>query len=241
MNNRNVICVLAGCPRPGKIKSPLEELLGQKNASFLTRAFLMDMIATSLRVKNSSLTIAHWPPESGRDFEEVIYLYSQEEKNRRVQRKLNEIDLIPQRGDSPGERMTNISEHLFGAGAGKILMVGAYVPQLHPSIFRAALELLNRKQVVLGPTFEGGYYLIGLKRPVPEIFNGIHWGGSSVYREMAEVLDCEKINWQELELSYDVESPENLEQLYIEIDTLRLTGEESICYHTERCLKNLTD
>ncbi|UCE67323.1 MAG: TIGR04282 family arsenosugar biosynthesis glycosyltransferase [Candidatus Zixiibacteriota bacterium] len=241
MGYSNVICVFAECPRPGMVKNRLEQVLGGKQAAFLARAFLLDTISNSLRVKNTSIIIAHWPPESREDFEDIIHLFCREEKNRNIRKRSADIHLIPQQGADPGERMAGISENLFGMGAEKVLITGSDSPQLHPSIFRAALELLNKKQVVLGPTFDGGYYMIGLRNPCPGIFNGISWGSPAVYKETAKILIENKIDWEELELSYDIDSPENLEQLYMEIDTLRLTGENRICFHTERCLKNLTE
>jgi len=241
MGQSNVICVFARCPNPGMLKTGLEQVLGEKHAAFLARAFLLDTISNSLRVRNASIIIAHWPPDSREDFEEIIYLFSREEKNRRIRQRSSDIRLIPQHGADPGERMARVSENLFEMGAEKVLITGSDSPQLHPSIFRAALELLNKKQVVLGPTFDGGYYMVGMRNPHPEIFNGINWGGPTVYREMVKILIESKVDWQELELSYDIDSPQNLEQLYYEIDTLRLTGDNTLCYHTERCLKNLTE
>jgi rSAM/selenodomain-associated transferase 1 len=222
------------------VKTRLEDVLGSKQAAFLARAFLLDTISNSLRVKKASIFIAHWPDDARQDFEEIIYLHSREEIDRKISKRSCEINLIPQKGSDLGERMANVSADLFGKGAEKVLIIGSDSPQLEPSIYRAALELLNRRQVVLGPTFDGGYYLVGMRRPCPQIFNGIKWGTSTVYKETSDILDKNKIEWQELELSYDIDSPEDLEQLYFEIDTLRLTGEETICYHTEKCLKNLT-
>ena len=241
MGYSNVICVFAKCPRPGVAETRLEQVLGEKQAAFLARAFLLDTISNSLRVKNTSIIIAHWPPDSREDFEDILHLFSREEKSKSIRERSAEIRLIPQQGADPGERMAGISENLFGRGAEKILITGSDNPQLHPSIFRAALELLSKKQVVLGPTFDGGYYMVGLRNPYPGIFNGINWGGPTVYKETAKILIEDGVDWQELELSYDIDSPENLEQLYMEIDTLRLTGENRICYHTEKCLKNLTE
>jgi rSAM/selenodomain-associated transferase 1 len=241
MDDKNIICVFAKCPRPGLVKRRLETVLGQKNAAFLARAFLMDIIATSLRVQNTALVLAHWPPDAVKDFENIIYLYSREEKNRRITRKLDNVRLVPQQGEDLGERMSGAMKHLFETGARKVIITGSDNPQLHPSIFKAALELLNTKEVVLGPTFDGGYYMIGMRNPYPEIFDGIRWGSPNVYKETACILDRKNIEWQELELSYDIDTIENLEQLYLEIDTLRLTGENTICYHTEQCLKSLTE
>jgi len=241
MDRGNVICVFAGCPKPGMVETSLEQVLGEKHAAFLVRAFLLDTISNSLRVKDTSIIIAFWPPDSREDFEGIIYLFSQEEKNRRIRKRSSDIRLIPQQGADPGERMAGVSKNLFEMGAKKVLITGSKSPQLHPSIFRAALELLNKKQVVLGPTFDGGYYMVGMKNLYPEIFNGINWGSPAVYKQTADILMENKVAWQELELSYDINSPEYLEQLYYEIDTLRLAGDNTLCYHTERCLKSLTE
>lgn len=201
----------------------------------------MDTLSTTLRIRNASVALVHWPPDSGREFEEIIYLFSREEKNRTVRRKSSEITLIPQEGSNLGERMATASDVLFSQGAEKVIIVGSDIPQLDPLIFQAALKLLNNKQVVLGPTFDGGYYLLGINKMIPEIFNGISWGSSSVYRETRDVLENRRFDWQELELAYDIDSSDDLERLCFEIETLRLTGENWICYHTERCLKNLTE
>ena len=241
METKNVICIFAKCPRPGTVKSRLGKAIGEKKTAFLARAFLMDTLSTTLRIKNASVALVHWPPDSAKEFEEILYLFSKEEKNRTVRKKSADIALLPQEGSDLGERMARASETLFDRGAEKIIIVGSDIPQLQPLIFRAALKLLNRKKVVLGPTFDGGYYMVGINRPVPEIFNGINWGSPSVYRETCEILESRSIDWQEMELSYDIDSSDDLERLCYEIDTLRLTGENWICYHTEKCLKNLTE
>ncbi len=241
MESKNIICVFAKCPRPGEVKSRLEETVGKKQAAFLARAFLMDTISTSLRVKDTSMAIAHWPPESEQDFRDIIYLYCNEEKDKKSKEKSAGIRLLPQLGSNLGARLKNALNELFETGAEKVLIIGSDSPQLDPSIFRAALELLNKSRVVLGPTFDGGYYLVGLSEPCPEIFNGINWGTPNVYRETTDILERTNIEWQELEISYDVDSSEDLELLYFEIDNLRLAGNETTCFHTEKCLRSLTE
>lgn len=241
MDNKNVICIFAKCPRPGMVKTRLGKEIGERQTAFLARAFLMDTISTSLRIRNASVALVHWPPDCEREFEEIIYLFSREEKNRTVRRKSEDITLIPQEGSNLGERMARTANSLFEQGAEKVIIVGSDIPQLDPLIFQAALKLLNEKQVVVGPTFDGGYYLLGISRKTPEIFNGINWGSSSVYKETRDVLENRRIDWQELELAYDIDTSDDLERLCFDIETLRLTGENWICYHTERCLKNLTE
>lgn len=237
--NGNVLCIFAKYPEPGKAKTGLEECLGQKQAAFLARAFLMDTISTSLRVPGSDLYIAHWPPDSRGNFEDLLCLFENEEKDRTVAEKARKVRLIPQSGEDFGERLVNSSRILFERGAERVIFVGSDGPLLQDLILHATFELLKKNQAVVGPTFSGRYYLIGSDGHYPALFNGIDWSSQTVYKETVERLSQSGLNWQELEISYDVDSPEELEQLYLDIDNLRLAGENDIAYHTEKCLENL--
>jgi glycosyltransferase A (GT-A) superfamily protein (DUF2064 family) len=205
----------------------------------LARAFLLDAISTALRVPRCGVCVAYWPPESRGEFEDIIFLFQKEERDEKLSNRAKDILLIPQTGGDPGERITSLANRLFVEGARKILFTCSDSPLIEPLILRAAFELLNSHKVVLGPTFDGGYYVFGLGEPYPSVFEGIDWGSDGLYRQIAEKLNGDNVNWQELELSYDVDRPEELEQLYFDIDNLRLAGKDEICYHTEKCLANL--
>jgi rSAM/selenodomain-associated transferase 1 len=235
----NVICVFAEYPAPGKVKTRLGEILGMKQAAFLARAFLMDTISSSLRVPRSTLCLAHSPGDSKSDFENLLCLFANEEKDRKIARKATSIDLFPQANGDLGSRMAAASEHLFSNGARKALFVGMDSPLLQPVILRASFELLSKNQMVIGPTFMGGYYLLGCDGHYPRILGGIDSESPGVYKDTVSRIRDMGMRWQELELSYDVEGPEELEQLYFDIENLRLTGEDDIAYHTELCLRNL--
>ncbi len=240
MSDKNVICILAKQPVPGSIKIKLQDNLGKKQAAFLARAFLMDTIATSLSVPRSRTIIAHWPSDSVKAFEDIIYLYASEEPRKKISGKADSISLIPQTGDDTGQRFSYLSEKIFGMGAERVLFVSSDCPQLEPAIYRAAFELLKKKQAVIGPTFDGGFYMMGLRQHCPDLFMEIEWGSSSVYKSTVDRIDDHNLAWQELEISYDIDSPEELEQLYLDIDNLRLSGDDFICFHTEKCLANLS-
>lgn len=239
MMNGNVICIFAKYPEPGEVKRGLEECLGRKQAAFLARSFLLDTISTSLRVPCSDLYIAHWPPDSRENFEDILCLFENEEKDREVGEKAGDVNLIPQSGESFGERLVNSSRLIFERGAQRVIFVGSEGPLLQALILHATFELLKKNQAVVGPTFSGRYYLIGSDSHYPALFDGIDWSSQSVYKETVERLNRSGLCWQELEISYDVNSPLELEQLYFDIDNLRLAGENDIAYHTERCLANL--
>jgi len=205
----------------------------------LARAFLLDAIATAVRVPDSRTVIAYRPPESHSDLEDILYLFRNEEEDEKVARRAGKIELMAQSGNDAGERIGNLAECLFSRGAKRIIFVCSDNPLMEPMILKISLELLKRHQVVIGPTFDGAYYLLGFSDGCPPLFREIDWNASNLYRRMVGELDARGVNWQELELSYDIDRPEELRQLYFDIDNLRLAGKDRICCHTEKCLANL--
>jgi uncharacterized protein len=236
----NVICILAKCPNPGGVKPKLEEYLGGKEASFLARAFLLDTMATALRVPRSEIDLAFCPLESLAEFQDIVYLFANEETDKKLSRLSQNIILVPQSGRDLGEKLTNLSREFFeNKGAKRVLFICSDNPVLDPLLLKAAFVLLKKTNAVLGPTFDGGFYLMGVSGHYPQVYKDIVWGGNTTYRQITEKLDSESLKWQELEISYDVDGPDELEQLYCDIETLRLTGKDFICCHTEKCLANL--
>jgi rSAM/selenodomain-associated transferase 1 len=79
-----------------------------------------------------------------------------------------------------GARLAGVFETAFAEGAQRVLVTGADCPGLKPSILNTAIEALSEADVVLGPAFDGGYYLVGLHSPNPSLFAGIDWGTGQV-------------------------------------------------------------
>ena len=239
MISGNIICLFASYPSPGKVGTGLEKLVGKKQAAFLARAFLMDTISTCLKVPRSELYIAHSSSVSREEFANILYLFAVEEKNKKIAKMAESINFIPQVEGDIGHRLSSASKHLFESGAKKVIFVGCDSPLINSVVLRASFKLLSDHQAVLGPTFDGAYYLIGADKHYPQLFEGVNWDASGVYKETVVRLSGNGLRWQELELSYDVAGPDELEQLYLDIDNYRLTGENEIAYHTERCLQSL--
>jgi glycosyltransferase A (GT-A) superfamily protein (DUF2064 family) len=82
-------------------------------------------------------------------------------------------------------------------GAGRSVIIGTDVPELEAATVIDAFDRLDSHDVVIGPSTDGGYYLLGMNRPTKEIFKGIKWSTDSVYRESIKRLDL-------LSLSYSV-------------------------------------
>lgn len=82
-----------------------------------------------------------------------------------------------------GERMYHAFQKAFDTGAQKVVIAGSDCPELEASILNEAYTLLDSHDVVLGPSYDGGYYLLGLKTPAPELFENMVWSTETVLSE----------------------------------------------------------
>ena len=88
-----------------------------------------------------------------------------------------------QTGHDLGERMYNAFAYLFDKGYSKVLIIGSDCPALETKIVEDAFLNLNTSEVVIGPTFDGGYYLLGLKEPISCFFENKQWSTETVYQD----------------------------------------------------------
>jgi len=238
VKHENIICILARNPLPEMVGGKLECCLSRKQAAILARAFILDALSSALRVPRCDVHLGYSPPEATADFEDLIFLFKGEETDKKVSARAAEVTLVPQIDSDPGGRILDLAGRLFGSGAKKVLFACSDCPLIDPVIMKASFALLKEHKVVIGPTFNGGFYLLGMSEDNSRLFDGIEWNSDGPYRQIADRLNRENIDWQELELSYDVDRPEDLEQLYLDIDNLRLAGKDDIAFHTEKCLAN---
>ena len=82
-----------------------------------------------------------------------------------------------------GLRMQRQFQRAAREGASKVVLIGSDLPELEASDLSAAFTSLGHRQGVLGPALDGGYWLIGLRRPEPELLAGIAWGGAQVLEQ----------------------------------------------------------
>ncbi len=122
-----------------------------------------------------------------------------------------------QSGNDLGERMGNAFKELFDQGFQKVLIIGSDCYQLQTEILQEAIHFIGIKEVVIGPTFDGGYYLLGTHRFVPELFADKTWSTDQVTKQTLE--DAERLNLSHhlLKQLHDVDEAADLEinQLFI--------------------------
>ena len=176
------LVIFAKAPIPGQVKTRLCPPLTLDEAASLHGSFVLDALERSRDANEyGSVTVERFlacaPPA------DHVFFKIMEERHR--------VRLLRQTGDDLGARMDHAFKEVFALGYQRALLAGTDVPSLPASYYGQAFSLLSDHDLVLGPSLDGGYYLIGLKQPVPDLFMGIPWSTDqvcSMTRAKAETL-----------------------------------------------------
>ncbi len=223
----------------GSAADGIAGILGLKKAGYLYRAMLFDTLAICLTVPESDFAIHTNSEKENEKVSEMLELFGREEQNAGIKRRLPRVQLI---GDTVGAGKIGAKSAFdwgFERGFRNVAVARSCCPMLTSSMLKATFILLKKHTAVIGPTFEGSYYLFGLSSPQPEIFEGLT-GQCGQYVQIRENLARRSIDLQELELSYEVSSAIGLNQLISDIECLRRIGDERTALHTERFLRSLS-
>jgi uncharacterized protein len=191
-----VIIVMVKAPIAGFVKTRLTPPLSQSDAASLAQCFLKDIVDSLKRVI-PKIMVAFTPPE-GR----VV-----------LERSLsNQMLWFAQQGNDLGERLNSAVTHARDLGFNPIIVLGADSPTIPVSFIETALLALVRGEtdVVLGPTTDGGYYLIGLNRLQPELFQNIPWSSPSTFQQTAHKINQLNLRLLTLPEWYDIDTPADL-------------------------------
>ena len=199
--------VMAKAPRPGKVKTRLSPPLTLEQAAALNIAFLQDTAQNLAEACGHGLgagIISYTPIGEEALFDGLLPLG---------------FFLIPQRGESFGERLLNTAEDILACGYGSVCLIDSDSPTVPTAAFKQAIEALNQPgdRIVLGPSHDGGYYLIGLKRAHPEPFTNIAWSTPTVAAQTRDRCHEANLELIELPLWYDVDDAETLATLTNEL------------------------
>ncbi len=124
-----------------------------------------------------------------------------------------------QKGQDLGERMKNaFRTGLTLEGFGKVVLIGSDCAELTDTILEEAFDILNNKDVVIGPAVDGGYYLIGMRKFFPEVFDKINWSTSRVFDQTIQRINKYGASYKTLELLRDVDELEDWERVRSELE-----------------------
>ena len=132
------------------------------------------------------------------------------------------IRLFVQEGINLGERMRQAFQDRFEEGYERVVIIGADSPTLPTAYIEQALQ--SKKEVVIGPSTDGGYYLIGMQGKMTDIFERVPWGTDRVLSETLNVLKEQQAEAELLPVWYDVDLPEDLRFLKTHLEWMVHAG-----------------
>ena len=227
------LCMLAKAPVPGQVKTRLTPPLSPSQASQLHRAFLHDLGRRLATVR--------------RDARQEVALYLS------VSGPLDHPAFAPllaplmgfvplaQQGADLGEKMTHLATELFTVyGASQVVLIGSDSPTMPARLLHQALHSLQTHDVVLGPSFDGGYYLVGLGQGrAVSIFEGIPWSTEAVFATTWRRGQALGLRAHALEFWYDVDTPQDLRHLRRHLLDCLAPGQEHEYTETLKALSGL--
>jgi uncharacterized protein len=115
-----------------------------------------------------------------------------------------------QHGDDLGERMKNAFAELFDAGFKNICIIGSDCYELSSNILADAFEKLHTTAVVAGPVSDGGYYILGMNKPVPDFFMNKEWSTDTVFADTLKDAAALNLNLYQLPMLNDIDTEADL-------------------------------
>lgn len=191
MKNNKLLLIFTRNPELGKVKTRLAKTVGDETALKIYIFLLQKTREVSLKVSS----------------DKAIY-YSVKIRENDIW-DTNSYQKHLQMGDDLGFRMQHAFQQSFKDGYQKVVIIGSDLYDLTPEIIENSFIQLDTSDVVLGPAKDGGYYLLGMKKLHPTIFQNKEWGTATVLKETLEDLKDKKVSL--LEELNDVDVYEDIE------------------------------
>lgn len=150
------VLIMARAPRRGEVRRALEPLLGPDGCVALQSALIAQTASWAREISPQGTHVAHDPPDAGRELRELVG---------------PDTAIFPQNGEGIAGRLADAAARVFSRASGPLLIVWPDLPQLRRDHATGAIDDLGAGcDVVLGPVISGGFYLIGMPRPLPKLF-----------------------------------------------------------------------
>jgi uncharacterized protein len=191
--NRTLV-IMAKAPKPGMVKTRLTESLPSPAVIALYRCLLEDTLALAKSL--TRVEVAVMCPEPDRD--ELAQLLG------------NTVQVVAQKGEGLAAGLTSVFRHFAATGRQHVIAFNSDSPHLAPSVLENAFEILATHDVVVGPTHDGGYYLVGAKAAHPTLFENDGMGtGSALDRLLTRTMALE-LSTGSTEPFYDIDIAKDL-------------------------------
>lgn len=193
---KQAVILFTRVPKPGQTKTRLLPVLQPEQCSGLHWAFLKDLAAL-YRELDAHLFIAYTPDP---DWEMLKTVFPH-------------AGFYPQKGNDLGERMYRVIRKVLELGYESVVLTGADLPLMTAAHLESGFAALETNDIAIGPTSDGGYYLIGMKKPCREVFRVEGYGGASVFENTVTAAKNAGLSVGLALPCDDVDTPEDLKQL----------------------------
>ena len=216
----NAVLIFARSPELGKVKTRLENAIGDYLTLAIYRAFLRDTL-TAARESGARVILAH---TSGPSFPEQALA----------------DDTFIQQGDTFGERFDFALEETAKRLQSQtpFILIGADTPHLSPTFLQEALGALTNNDAVIGPNLNGGFYLLGFSRPPVRVKEVFDHNATDEVAVLSLLLAKARVKTRLLEPNFDIDMPEDLHNLIRLIDLADTIGEGWIPTNTRHVLQS---
>ena len=194
---RASLLILVKYPREGRVKTRLAEAVGDRAATRLYRDFVELCLKRYQSLERINCTIYFDPPEEEESF--VFWLG-------------DSFGYLSQPHGDLGARLSYGIEAQLQRHS-PVIAIGTDSPDLPLEYIERAIHQIQQNDVVIGPCDDGGYYLIGLSKTVPELFQGISWSTDCVFEQTVNRLKKHKLSYEILPSWFDVDREEDVRRL----------------------------
>ena len=189
-------------PEPGKVKTRLIPKLGRNGAARAHRQLAQHIFTRVIPFTTSSLYHLSIYYTGGDVHQMRCWLGSG-------------LSFKAQIGKDLGQRMATAFRTARDHGSPKTVLIGTDCPSIDAQVITTAFDQLDRSDLVIGPTFDGGYYLLGMKGDIEDkkintLFENISWGMSVVYRQTLDQAEKAGLTLYSLQHHHDIDRPEDL-------------------------------
>ena len=166
-HDKLLLVVMAKAPVPGKVKTRLTPPFTPQEAVELYKCFLQDRVREMRRLSGIDLAVAYTPSDARDTFVKISG---------------NGFQLFAQKGDDLGRRLNNVFIEKLGQDYAAVSIIDSDTPDLPCAIIEQSFQILlsGAADAVFGPCDDGGYYLVGMRQPQPELFEDIPWSTDAV-------------------------------------------------------------
>ncbi len=198
MNQRALILFLK-YPEKGKVKTRLAQTLGDDFVLKLYQHFITDILDTCKKIDSH-----------------IILAFFSDNENVQDTPFYKEYTCISQRGKNLGDKMYNALVDISSLGYSRLVLIGSDIPDLPATLINEAFNKLDRDDVVLGPSKDGGYYLIGINNEKIDssIFKGVTWSTPQVLNKTIHNLKSKGLSWNLLIPWNDIDDSNDLKNYY---------------------------